>query len=499
MQTVIPVLSFISAVLVLFPLPWHFRARNIAAMSIGVWLFVVNIIYAIDAFQWPGAYRVASLLWCDITSALITAVNVSIPAACLCICIHLERMASFCASSTSIAKRRRILFECLMCFGLPMAYAALRRCLPRTPPAIFIDVSLIDLIVQPRRFDVYANFGCRPATYPSILALLLVWTPPLALSFVTLLFCGITWRHFLLHGVQFSRTRASSSLTSGAYIRLISMAVSEVICTIAATVVAMVFNLNSGLAPWADFTRDWTEILSFSSAATPRSTTAMLITEWVFAVAQCFFFIGLFLLGGEGRSRLHEALQVVRSTFTFPEKLSTCLADHKGTSITECDLTPTPSLTILEFKSVTSVSSTACTYHGYSSEKPLPPSPAPSRPRSLDLAHAKQLEESPDFLDPALLPLESPSVYSTIASSHNSLESNFDPQQLVLYSTQWPKPPSAAFVKPRPRSSSMNVLRPAREGSPFEGFTVPRHKHLRNSQSRNAVYMTVVREIHEAF
>ncbi|OAX34697.1 fungal pheromone STE3G-protein-coupled receptor [Rhizopogon vinicolor AM-OR11-026] len=317
MQTVIPVLSFISAVLVLFPLPWYFRARNIAAMSIGVWLFVVNIIYAIDAFQWPGAYHVTSLLWCDITSALITAVNVSIPAACLCICIHLERMASFCATSTSVAKRRRILFECLMCFGLPLAYAALH------------------LIVQPRRFDVYANFGCRPTTYSSILALLLVWTPPLALSFVTLLFCGITWRHFLLHGVQFSRTHASSSLTSGAYIRLVSMAVSEVICTIAATVVAMIFNLNSGLAPWADFTRDWTEILSFSSAATPRSTTAMLITEWAFAVVQCFFFIGLFVLGGEGRSRLHEALQVVRSTFTFPEKRSTCLVDHKGASITE--------------------------------------------------------------------------------------------------------------------------------------------------------------------
>lgn len=67
MQTEIPVLSFISAVFVLFPLPWYFRARNIAAMSIGVWLFVVNIAYAVDALQWSGAHQMASLLWCDIS------------------------------------------------------------------------------------------------------------------------------------------------------------------------------------------------------------------------------------------------------------------------------------------------------------------------------------------------------------------------------------------------------------------------------------------------
>ncbi|KAG1809285.1 GPCR fungal pheromone mating factor [Suillus variegatus] len=319
MQTEIPILSFISAALVLFPLPWYCRAGNIAAMSIGMWLFVVNTINAIDALQWTGAYQIPFLFWCDITSALVTAVNVAIPAACLCICIHLERMASFCQTSASVTKRRRILLECLMCFGVPLVYAALH------------------IIVQPRRFDVYENFGCRSAIYPTVVALFVVWIPPLALSFLTIFFsfAGITWRHFLLHGVQFSRTRPSSSLTSGAYIRLVSMAVSEVICTIAATAVAMSFNLSSGLAPWADFTRDLAEVSSFSSAATPKSITAMLITEWGIMVAQSFFFIGLFVLGGEGRSRLREAVQVMRRALSFFERRSTCIAELKGTSVAE--------------------------------------------------------------------------------------------------------------------------------------------------------------------
>ncbi|KAG2028289.1 pheromone A receptor-domain-containing protein [Suillus americanus] len=217
--------------------------------------------------------------------------------------------------STSVTKRRRILLECLMCFGVPLVYAALH------------------LIVQPRRFDVYENFGCRSAIYPTMVALFVVWIPPLALSLLTIIFCGITWRHFLLHGVQCSRTRASSSLTSGAYIRLVSMAVSEVICTIAATVVAMTFNLSSGLAPWADFTRDLSKVLSFSSVATPKSITAMLITEWAMVVAQSFLFIGLFVLGVEGRSRLHEALQAMRRAFSFCERRSACIAELKGPSM----------------------------------------------------------------------------------------------------------------------------------------------------------------------
>jgi hypothetical protein len=48
-------------------------------------------------------------------------------------------MASFCQTSTSITKRRRILFECLMCFGVPLVYAALRAYLPRAP-IMFIDI-----------------------------------------------------------------------------------------------------------------------------------------------------------------------------------------------------------------------------------------------------------------------------------------------------------------------------------------------------------------------
>lgn len=68
------------------------------------------------------------LLICGLSEAtsFITCSRIALPAACLSICIHLERLASFGHTSSPQAKQRRIIFECVMCFGLPVVYAALR-------------------------------------------------------------------------------------------------------------------------------------------------------------------------------------------------------------------------------------------------------------------------------------------------------------------------------------------------------------------------------------
>ena len=57
---------------------------------------------------------------------MITGSRIALPAGCLSICINLERLAAFCETSTSQAKRRRIIFEHLMCLALPGVYIALR-------------------------------------------------------------------------------------------------------------------------------------------------------------------------------------------------------------------------------------------------------------------------------------------------------------------------------------------------------------------------------------
>jgi hypothetical protein len=63
-------------------------------------------------------------------SKLIIGTNFGLPSACLCICIHLEQVASVRLARTSaLDKRRRQIFEALMCFGLPIFFMGLRACL----------------------------------------------------------------------------------------------------------------------------------------------------------------------------------------------------------------------------------------------------------------------------------------------------------------------------------------------------------------------------------
>jgi len=52
----------------------------------------------------------------------------ALPACCLCLCIHLERIASVRqAHTTQEQKQRRMCFDGLMCWGLPAIYMALRK------------------------------------------------------------------------------------------------------------------------------------------------------------------------------------------------------------------------------------------------------------------------------------------------------------------------------------------------------------------------------------
>jgi hypothetical protein len=62
----LPVVAFLAAALVLVPLPWHWRARNVGTLAIIAWLFVINMIYGINTIVWAGNVSNPVPLWCDI-------------------------------------------------------------------------------------------------------------------------------------------------------------------------------------------------------------------------------------------------------------------------------------------------------------------------------------------------------------------------------------------------------------------------------------------------
>ena len=66
MHPELPYIAFIAAALVLVPLPWHWRAGNVATISIIAWLFVTNIIYGVDAIIWSDNVDSVAVIYCDI-------------------------------------------------------------------------------------------------------------------------------------------------------------------------------------------------------------------------------------------------------------------------------------------------------------------------------------------------------------------------------------------------------------------------------------------------
>lgn len=62
-----------------------------------------------------------------LATKLILGASFALPAACLCICIHLERVASGRLTKNTFADRQwRRRMELGMCFGIPVVFMLLR-------------------------------------------------------------------------------------------------------------------------------------------------------------------------------------------------------------------------------------------------------------------------------------------------------------------------------------------------------------------------------------
>ncbi|THH33299.1 hypothetical protein EUX98_g913 [Antrodiella citrinella] len=276
----LPAGSFIAAVLVLVPLPAHWRARNVATVSLVVWLFAMNLIYFIDSLVWADNSAPHVVVWCDIVTKLMIGASSAIPAATLCICKHLEMVASGrTVRLTHEDHRRRRIFELLVCWGVPIVLMALH------------------YVVQGHRFDIVEALGCQPAVYYSVPAVFIVWFPPLLLSVLTLIYSSLALYHFFRQRITFAShlSSSNSSLNTNRYLRLMAMAVTEIVWGTSLNAVAMYDNIAPGLRPWTN----WADVHSdFGRIATyrlfelpPQYLQQMLIIWWAMPVSAYIFFI----------------------------------------------------------------------------------------------------------------------------------------------------------------------------------------------------------------
>ncbi|KAL0952917.1 hypothetical protein HGRIS_007132 [Hohenbuehelia grisea] len=302
-----PPIAIIAAVSLLLPLPWHWRAKNIATLSIIAWLFAVNIIYAVDAIVWGDNVRLVLTTWCDITTKLLIGSNFALPAACLCISVHLEQVASVRSARSSLMdKRRRQIFEGCMCLGLPIVFMALH------------------YVVQGHRYDVIEEYGCRPTTYISVPGILIVYVPTLVMATASLIFSSLALRHLMKRRLTFALhlQNSNSALSTSRYMRLMLMAFFQMVTSITITSLNLWFTLIAvPIRPWTDWHdvhSDFLRIDQYLTAFTPPLVVKSFYALWWTVPLATFIFVVFFAFGKEAMDEYKQCLfWVQRNIFRY--------------------------------------------------------------------------------------------------------------------------------------------------------------------------------------
>jgi len=140
----LPVGAAIGAILVLVPLPAHLRVRNIAVLSMILFIFSTNVINVVNTLVWAGNVKDVAPIWCDISEFVASSLigmfliyrpatniqllaDISVALAGFCACKYLELVSS--SRITTVDRHNRLVFEFLMCFVVPLIFIPFRMCL----------------------------------------------------------------------------------------------------------------------------------------------------------------------------------------------------------------------------------------------------------------------------------------------------------------------------------------------------------------------------------
>ncbi|TFK19187.1 STE3-domain-containing protein [Coprinopsis marcescibilis] len=284
----LPINAFLVAVLVLIPTPWHWRARNIPTLSIIAWHFVSNIICGVNAIIWAGNVELVAPVWCDIVTRIQTGATVALPVCCLCLCVHLERIASVRQTGMKPSdRRRREIVDGALCWGIPAIYMALH------------------YVVQGHRFDSIEDLGCRPALYVSLASIFIISVPPLLVVVLTFIFGGLALYHFFQRRLTFARhlQTASSALAPSRYFRLMAMAIVQMLWGGFGISLNM-WSCTNGLLPytsWDDVHHNFWEIWDFPHHYFNETAWAWTFVSWWSIPASSVLFFVFFAFGDDAR------------------------------------------------------------------------------------------------------------------------------------------------------------------------------------------------------
>ncbi|EIN05683.1 STE3-domain-containing protein, partial [Punctularia strigosozonata HHB-11173 SS5] len=305
-----PVTALVAAFFVLIPAPYYFRPLNIPVASILAWLFVLDVAFAVNSIIWAGNVNPTAPTWCEITSHIIVAASVAIPAASLCINRRLYRIASISnVLVTKEQKRRDVYIDLAIGLGIPLIQLPMQ------------------YIVSGHRFDIYEDLGCYPFTYNTPVAYPLSELWPLVIGLVSASYAFLTLRAFFQRRAQFSAfTSSTSAMSISRYFRLMILAGMEILVTVPLCIYGTYLNLRPGnLAPWiswADTHAHYSRIHQIPSViwrSVPASEISIELFRW--SLVFCgFVYFALFGFADEARKHYRAAFWWIAKRFGLSPK-----------------------------------------------------------------------------------------------------------------------------------------------------------------------------------
>lgn len=173
------VCSLIIMLLVIPPMLWHFRNRNIGATALVGWVVMLLFFTFVNSILWPNDdtsswYKGVGL--CDVEVKIQVASQVAFPASMACILRALAAVMdtdTVTLVQTQAQRRRRYMIDISWCVGFPMLQM------------------LLHYIVQTRRYYLYGISGCVPAVSRSLVTIFLLVVPPMTWTLIDSYYSGL--------------------------------------------------------------------------------------------------------------------------------------------------------------------------------------------------------------------------------------------------------------------------------------------------------------------
>ncbi|WWD22028.1 hypothetical protein CI109_106516 [Kwoniella shandongensis] len=275
------IFSGIGVVLVLLPLPLHWRARNSGTLLLITWLLIGNLVTFIDGIVWWDNYNNPAPVWCDIVSKIFVGLPVGISASSLCITRRLAMIAS--STAVTISQRRmRIALAIDLFLGI----------------ALPLIIMALHYVVQAHRFDILEGYGCSPVTWPGVPGVFAVqiWAP--LLSVIASVYGVIAIKFFLSRRLQFESVLRSSrnGLDSRHYLRLVAIASVDILVGLPLTTFTLVdyITRSKPYVSWHWLHLGWSRVDHYAASAylsSPSQTVVIVLPRWFPPLLALHFFI----------------------------------------------------------------------------------------------------------------------------------------------------------------------------------------------------------------